>query len=326
MMRGQGGWLWCARQPSVVMACAKGVTRRPGSETPVLHQLKILLWLKQRADESVLEVGRAGSPVLINKCPSASGSVSRAIVCHFLYLRGLILLLRCTNIDAFLFWQCISKSVKAKATAKYRRLSHAVFSHSAIHCELQRALRRSAFTLVVCIWGTFCWCTSLSPPSNLEVQMWTSSQQEAVLAVLLGSEMYRHVWNNMERAGVGGVDESLLKQSSKLEKEKKKICVLTQCPKPSADASLQTLKFSSFFLSFVLIFMPYIMELWFIEIYLYSLGFGPNSGSPNSVLTQARWPLWLLVWMRFAYLFRGGFLGAKPDNPAIPCILARELI
>lgn len=81
----------------------------------------------------------------INKCPSDNWNVYRAIVGDFLQLQGLILLLRCTNTDAFL--SGISKSVKAKATSKYRRLSHAAFSHISIYCELQHALHHGSFNL-----------------------------------------------------------------------------------------------------------------------------------------------------------------------------------
>lgn len=49
----------------------------------------------------------------INKCPSDYWNVYKAIVGDFLHLQGLILLLRCTNIDAFLtgyLKECKSKS------------------------------------------------------------------------------------------------------------------------------------------------------------------------------------------------------------------------
>lgn len=52
--------------------------------------------------------------------------------------------------------------------------------------------------------------------------------------VLLSFKMYRHVWKNMENAGEGGVSGWVTfkaKQANwEKKKEKKKICVLTQCP------------------------------------------------------------------------------------------------
>lgn len=104
----------------------------------------------------------------INKCPSNNWNVYKAIVGDFLHLQGLILLLRCTNIDAFLTG--ISKTVKAKATSKYRRLSHAAFSHISINCKLQHASHHVSFNLGECLKAFFIWAYPFLP-SNLEMQM-----------------------------------------------------------------------------------------------------------------------------------------------------------
>lgn len=97
----------------------------------------------------------------INKCPSDNWNVYKAIVGDFLHLQGLILLLRCKNTDAFLTG--ISKSVKAKATSKYRRLSHAAFSHISIYCKLQHASHHGSFNLGDMFEGIFHLGSSLSP-------------------------------------------------------------------------------------------------------------------------------------------------------------------
>lgn len=97
----------------------------------------------------------------INKCPSDNWNVYKAIVGDFLHLQGLILLLTCTNTDAFLTG--ISKSVKAKATSKYRRLSHAAFSHISIYCKLQHASHHGSFNLGDVFEGIFHLATSLLP-------------------------------------------------------------------------------------------------------------------------------------------------------------------
>lgn len=76
--------------------------------------------------------------------PAATAMYTKPLSGDCLHLRGLILLLKRTEM---LCRQSISTSVKAKGTAKYSRLSHAAFSHISIHCELPHALRHRSFNL-----------------------------------------------------------------------------------------------------------------------------------------------------------------------------------
>lgn len=91
--------------------------------------------------------------------------------------------------------------------------------------------------------------------------------------------MSETTWKVLVKGGVSGWVTFKAKQANwgKKKRKEKDLC-LDSVPKLlswcfTADSEVQLI----FPLICSLIFMSYIMELWFIEIYLYSLGFGPNS-------------------------------------------------
>lgn len=107
------GALRFARKPSLLMAGGKGVTRRSNGEMTVLHQLKILPGQSKEPLRICQRWGERRACDVYKQMPQRPLECIQIIVGDFLHLQGLILLLRCTNIVAFLtgyLKECKSKS------------------------------------------------------------------------------------------------------------------------------------------------------------------------------------------------------------------------